>query len=284
MATNSVNKTLIIPQVYSTLVREKISNKVIVAQAADVDTTLIGQPGETIGYPKWKYIGDASDIAVGTAMDSTMLEQTTEYATIKMIAPKGVKVADYDNAVAMGNAIEEGASQQAVAISKKIDKDILAEARKTPLKSALATANTVTFDEMNAMLLTFGEDANKDDFAFIALHSTFVPSLLRMDGFVDATKTFNAEGNGVQINNLLGYFRGIPIVVSDACYDTTAQEGFILAIKKGALKIVEKETPFVEVDRDASTRTSVVYTSQFYTAYLYADDGVCLAQKTLPSA
>ena len=284
MATNAVNKQTIIPEVYSALVREKIANKVIVSQAADIDTTLMGQPGETIGYAKWKFIGLAEDIQVGTPMESTMLEQATEYAQIKMIAPKGVKVNDYDNAVSMGNAIEEGASQQAVAIAKKIDKDIIAEARKTPLKSALAAKNTVTFDEMNGMLLTFGEDANKDDFAFIAVHSMFVPSLLTMDGFVDATKTFNAEGNGVQVNNLLGYFRGIPVVVSDACYDATAQEGFILAIKKGALKIVEKEVPFVETARDASTRTTTVYTSQYYTAYLYADDGVCLAQKTLPTA
>ena len=283
MATNAVNKNVIIPEVYAELVREKIANKIIVSQAAEIDTTLMGKPGEVLQFPKWKYIGDASDIAVGTAMDTTMLEQSTTSAQIKMIAPKGVKVNDYDNAVAMGNAVEEGASQQAVAIARKIDKDVIAEARKTPLQKDLATKNAVTFEELNGALLCFGEDCNVDEFAFIAVHSSFVPSLLTMDGFVDATKTFNKDGNGVQMNNVLGYFRGIAVVVSDACYDATNAEGFILIIKKGALKIVEKETVFVETDRDAATRTTTVYTSQYYTAFLADDSKVVLAQKVLPA-
>lgn len=283
MATNAVNKNVIVPEVYAELVREKIDNKIIVSQAAEIDTTLMGKAGETLTFPKWKYIGDASDIAVGAPMDTTMLEQSQTSATIKMIAPKGVKVNDYDNAVAMGNAIEEGASQQAVAIARKIDKDVIAEARKTPLQKKIGAKDVVTFEELNAALLVFGEDCNVDEFAFIALHSNFVPSLLGMAGFVDATMTFNKEGNGIQLNNVIGYFRGIPVVVSDACYDTTNAEGFILIIKKGALKIVEKETVFVETDRDAATRTTTVYTSQYFTAFLADDSKVVLAQTVLPT-
>ena len=131
---NTVNKKVIVPEVYAELVREKIANKIIISQAADIDTTLMGQPGETLTFPKWKYIGDASDITIGTAMDTTQLEQTSVSATVKMIAPKGVKVNDYDDAVAFGNAVEEGATQQAIGIAKKIDEDLIAEARKTPIR------------------------------------------------------------------------------------------------------------------------------------------------------
>jgi len=104
-----------------------------------------------------------------------------------------------------------------------------------------------------------------------------------MDGFVDATKTFTQEGSGIQLNNVLGYFRGIAVVTSDRLYDTTNQEGFILAIKKESLGLIPKEVPFTEVARDASTRTNTIFTSQYYAMALINDAGVVLAQTVLPT-
>ena len=285
-STNAVNKNVIIPEVYSELVREKISGKVVVSQFADVKGDLIGKPGETINFDAWQYIGDASDIAVGTAMDTANMKQSTKSATIKMVAPKGIKVNDYDNEVAFGNAIDEAASQQAVAIARKQDTDFIADAYKTPLKNALATDGVITFDELVAMLGQFGDDANTEDMACIAIHSVYRASFLKMDGFVDATKTFNAQGNGVQSNNCIGYFLGIPVVVTDRLINTTGAvtEHFVLLIKKHALAIVPKEVPFVETARDASTRTTTIFTSQYYATCLVDDAGIVLGKKTLPTA
>ena len=117
-STNAVNKNVIIPEVYSELVREKISGKVVVSQFADVKGDLIGKPGESIIFDSWNYQGDAEDIEVGKAIPTASMKQSTKSATIKMVAPKGIKVNDYDNEVAFGNAIDEAASQQAVAIAK----------------------------------------------------------------------------------------------------------------------------------------------------------------------
>ncbi len=277
---NAVNKNVIIPEVYSDVVNQKIKGKVVISQSADVLGDLIGQPGETLNMPSWVYSGDAKDITVGSAIPSSKLKQENRQATIKMVAPDGIAVNDYDDAVALGRALEKAAEFQAIGIARKIDTDLIDAACKTPLKSTLANDGQVTFDEMNSIIGMFGDDANAVDFSFIAIHSAFVPSFLAMDGFVSAEITHTADGNGIMLNNILGYFRGIPVVVTDRLYDTNKQEKFILAIKKHSLAIIPKESVFVEVARDASTRTSTIYTSQYYAVGLIDDSGIVLAKKT----
>lgn len=281
---NAVNKNVIIPEVYAGLVDEKIAGKVIIAQAAETIGDLMGQPGEIINLPAWLYTGDAKDIEVGSPIPTSKMKQSNRQATIKMVAPDGIAVNDYDDAVAFGRATEKAADFQATGIARKIDTDLINSAYKTPLKQVLATDGAVTFDEMNGILALYGDDCNASDFSFIAIHSAYVPSFLKMDGFVSAEMTHTADGNGILVNNQLGYFRGIPVVVSDRLYDATSQEKFILTIKKGSLAIIPKETVHVELARDASTRTTTVYTSQYYAVGLVDDSGVVLAKKTLPSA
>lgn len=280
-STNAVNKNMIIPDVYAQLVMEKIAGKVMVSQAATILGDLQGKPGETITMPKWAYIGDAADIAVGTPMEATKMKQTSTQATIKMIAAPAIAVNDYDNEVELGSALDEASRQQAISIARKLDTDCINVALTSPLKSGLATKNEVTFDEMNAVLGLYGDDANATDFAFIAIHSAFIPSFLKMDGFVSKEKTFTADNSGIVLNNVLGYFRGIAVVVSDRCYDSTNTEGFILAIKKGSIGLIPKEAPFVEVARDASTRTNTIYCSEYYAVALTDDSGIVVAKKVI---
>lgn len=287
---NAVNKNIIIPQVYASLVDEKIAGKVVISQAAEVLGDLMGQPGETLNMPAWIYPGDATDIAVGTAIPSDKLKQSNRQATIKMVAPKGIAVNDYDDAVAFGRALEKAADFQATGIARKIDTDLIDAAYGTPLKYQLANDGKITFDEANGILSLYGDDANASDFSFVAVHSAFVPSFLGMDGFVSAEKTFTKEGNGIILNNILGYFRGIPVVITDRLIKTTGSgstastEKFILAIKKGSLGLIPKETVHVELARDASTRTTTIYSSQYYAVGLIDDSGIVLAKKTLPTA
>ena len=285
-STNAVNKNVIIPQIYASLVDQSIKGKVVIAQAATRIGTLMGQVGETINFPSWVYNLEAKDIVPGHAIPTTALKQDNRQATIRMIAPDGVAVNDYDDAVAFGNALQKAVDFQATAIARKIDADLIADAYKTPLKFKLATDGEVTFDEMNGVLALYGDDANANDFQFIAIHSAYIPSFLKMDGFVSVELTHTADGNGVLMNNQLGYFRGIPVVVTDRLINTSGSvtEKFILAVKKGSLAIVPKESAHVEVARDASTRTSTVYTSQYLATCLVDDSGIVLAKKTLPTA
>lgn len=277
----TINTKLIVPEVYAELVREKITGKCKVAQFAVTKGNLMGQAGETVKFPAYKYVGDASDWTIGTAMTAGELEQTTTSATIKAIAAPGVNVYDYDDEVAMGNQINEAASQQAVSIARKMDTDAIDACLTSPLKKKLAAKNTVTQDELIAMLGLYGDDRDSADFDAIVIHSAFAPSFYAMDMFVSREKTMTRDGNGISVNGIIGYFLDIPVVLSDRLYDTTSQEGFILMMKKNALSLLPKESPFTEVARDASKRLSTIYTSDFYALALTDDTAVVYAKNVI---
>ena len=130
----TINTNVIVPEVYSALVREKVKGKVKVAQFLVNLGDLHGKVGETIHFPKWGYIGDGKDWNINTPMDVTQMKQTQTSATIKAIQAPAVKVADYDNEVELGNAIEEAAEQQSISIGRKYDTDAIACALTSPLK------------------------------------------------------------------------------------------------------------------------------------------------------
>lgn len=281
---STINTNVIVPDVYASLVREKIAGKVKVAQFLVNLGDLHGKVGETLTMPKWAYIGDAKDWDISTPMDVTQMKQTSTTATIKAIQAPAVKVADYDNEVELGNAIEEAASQQAVAIARKYDTDAIACALESPLKYKLATKNAVTQDEIISILGLYGDDRDSADFDAIVIHSAFAPSFYAMDMFTSREKTMAKDGNGIAVNGCIGYFLDVPVVLSDRLYDATNQEGFILVMKKNAISIIPKENPFAEASRDASLRQTTIYLSQFLAMALTDDTAVVFAKTVLPTA
>lgn len=278
---NTINKQVIVPEVYASLVREKIAGKVKVAQFLVKLGDLHGKVGETLSMPKWSYIGDAKDWDINTPMDVTQMKQTSTHATIKAIKAPAVKVADYDDEVELGNAIEEASNQQALGIARKYDTDAIACALTSPLKYQLATKNTVTQDELIAILGLYGDDRDSADFDAIVVHSSFAPSFYKMDMFVKKDLTMTADGNGIAVNSQIGTFLNIPVVLSDRLYDATNQEGFILVMKKNAISIIPKENPFAEASRDASLRQTTIYLSQFYAMALTDDEAIVFAKTVL---
>lgn len=282
-ANNSINKNLIVPEVYSGLVREKIAGKVIVSQFAETDTTLVGTPGETLVFPQWKFIGIAADHTPGTKMDTTKLKQSEARATIKMVAAPGIEIEDSDNLVAWGNQMNEGVAQQAISMALKLDDDCIDALLTAPVTSALAKDGEVTFDELVEAEGLFGDDFNVDDVDAIIIHSCYKKSFINMNGFVNKDLTY-VDGNnaGVQRNNCIGSFMGVPVVVTDRLLRNNKHP--IIILKKGALKIISKEAPFVETARDASLRSTKVYCSDFYAVALMKEDAVVVMKYTAPNS
>ena len=278
---NTINTNVIVPEVYAQLVRDKIAGKCKVAQFLVNLGDLHGKVGETIWFPKYSYNGDAKDWNINTPMDVTQMKQTKTSATIKAIQAPAVKVADYDNEVELGNAIEEASNQQAIGVARKYDTDAIACALTSPLKYQLATKNVVTQDEMIAILGLYGDDRDSADFDAIVVSSLFAPSFYKMDMFTSRERTMTKDGNGITVNGVIGEFLGIPVVLSDRLYDATNQEGFILVMKKNAISIIPKENPFAETSRDASLRQTIIYLSQFYAMALTDDTAIVFAKTVL---
>ena len=279
---NTINKNVIVPEVYAQLVRDKIKGKCKVAQFLVNLGDLHGKIGEVIKFPKYSYIGDGKDWNPNTPMDVTQMKQTETSATIKAIQAPAVKVADYDDEVELGNAIEEASNQQAIAVGRKYDTDAIACALTSPLKYKLGAKNTVTQDEMIAILGLYGDDRDSADFDAIVVSSLFAPSFYKMDMFTSRERTMTKDGNGIAINGCIGYFLDIPVVLSDRLYDSTNTEGFILVMKKNAISIIPKENPFAETSRDAGLRQTTIYLSQFYAMALTDDTAIVVAKTVLP--
>jgi hypothetical protein len=278
---NTINQNVIVPDVYAALVRERIHGKCKVAQFLVTLGDLHGKVGEVLTMPSWSYIGESKDWDISKPMDVTQMKQTSTTATVKAIQAPAVNVADYDDEVEMGNAIDEAANQQAISVARKYDTDAIACALESPLKYKLAAKDTVTQEELISILGLYGDERDSADFDAIVIHSSFAPSFYKMDMFVSRELTMTKDGNGIAVNGQIGTFLDIPVVLSDRLYDTTNQEGFILVMKKNAISIIPKESPFAETARDASLRRTTIYLSQFYAMALTDDEAIVYAKTVI---
>lgn len=273
---------LIVPEIYAGLVREKFEGKIKIAGlATNLGFLKNSNVGESVTFPKFKTIGDANEVVKGTASPISELEQTSSQATIKMI-DKIVRVYDIDDMTALGNHIEEASNQQAIVFARKLDKDLVAEALTSPLKSATAGATAITATEINAGLQLFGDEQDTEEMAGIVVNSLLASSFYNMQEFITATRTDVAMGNGIVRSGVIGYFRGIPVYMADhGTYDSTKSECTSFIIKKNALAFMEKRGIGIKEEREEKLHASDLIGSYIYACKLINDDGVIVLRKTI---
>ena len=153
MAMTSI-QDLVNPKVMADMISAKIEKKIVVAPFAKVDDTLVGVAGDTIVVPQYSYIGDASDVAEGDAVETTTLVTTTTEATIKK-AMKAVELSDEAVLSGYGNPIGETNNQLAAAIAAKVDNDAM-EALQTA-KTIYESSDAISYDGIIDAIDKFGE-------------------------------------------------------------------------------------------------------------------------------
>lgn len=273
---------LVKPEVYASLVREKIAGKVKILQLAkeleNIDE--FREVGETINFPVWKYVGDADTLAAKGTITPTELEQDDSQAVVTHIA-KGITVYDRENLTAIGNQLDEGAEQLAVAIARKLDNDLITEMNgEAVLKLPVAGATAVTEGELFDALGLFGDEQDTEEFSGIVINSRLMKSFYSMASFVSATNTMSVDGNGIPRNGLFGYFRGIPVFVSDkGTYDVNECVTYIL--KNGAIGYKTKRNILVEEERIASKKRTDIFADMLYAVKLLDVSGLVIVRKTI---
>ncbi|MBE6066189.1 MAG: hypothetical protein E7211_00595 [Clostridium lundense] len=273
---------LIVPEIYAGLVREKFEGRVKVANlATNLGVLKNTNIGESVTFPKFKTIGDATEVVKGTQSAIEELEQTSSQATIKMI-DKIVRVYDIDDMTALGNHLDEAGKQQAIVFARKLDKDLVAEALTSPLKSATVGANTITATEINSALSLFGDEQDTEDMAGIVVNSLLASSFYNMTEFVSAGRTDVAQGNGIVSNGVIGLFRGIPVYMADhGTYDSVKSECVSFIIKKNALAFMEKRAIDIVEEREEKLHASDIVGAYTYACKLIDDAGVVVVRKTI---
>ncbi|MBP0456246.1 N4-gp56 family major capsid protein [Streptomyces montanisoli] len=277
---------LIVPEVWGDMAQARFTGaaRVLNSGAVQSDDTLVGQPGDTINFPKWGALGELDDLTEGEAMGTTAMTQSSSSATIKE-AGKAVEITDKALLTGLGDPRDEAQRQFGILAARKVDAALIAQAQSdesaqgggTPYTVTVAGASGVTakLGWVNAIvpaLATFGDDFDPAEFAGLFINSAQLAEVFADDQFINAASLGNATP---VTTGQVGAIAGMPVVVTDRI---TA--GKFLVMKNNALGALYKRRPLVETDRDILRRTTVITTNVHYAVKRLDDKAVCVGSLT----
>jgi len=250
-------ENMVDPEVMADMISAELDNKIRFAPLARVDKTLVGRPGSTITVPKFKYIGDAADVAEGEAIDVDLLETSTEEFTIKK-AGKGIEITDEAILSGLGDPIGEATKQLALSISNKVDDDVLEALDTTTLEYSGGTEWNL--DTISDAIDIFNDE---DDEPMVLLINSKDASKLRKALANDWDRASDL-GDNILVSGTYGGVLGAQVIRSNKL-----EEGTAYLVKAGALAIYMKRDVQVEDDRDIIKKTTVITADEHYGAHLY---------------
>lgn len=270
---------LIDPQVMAPMISAKIANAIVATPFAKIDTTLVGEPGSTITVPRYKYIGDAVDLAEGVTAEKTKLETASAQYTIKK-AVKQVELSDEAVLSGYGNPVGETNNQLALAIRSKIDNDVMDALKGAQVKYTATGA--ISYDNVVNAIDVFGEEENVPKVMFI--HPKQVTQLRKDPNFISNDK----YNNDVMMKGEIGIIANCRIVPTKKAID---DEGtyFLNPIVElrpeeqtgddtPAITIFLKRNLNLETQRELSNYTTLIGADQHYVASLTDESKVVVAK------
>lgn len=268
---------LIVPEVWADLAQARFTGavRVLTSGAVTTDDTLVGQPGDTINFPKWDTLGDLDDLTEGTAMSTTVMGQRSSEATIKE-AGKAVEITDKALLTGLGDPRDEAQRQFGILAARKVDAALIAQAMAdetaqgggTPYSFTTAAGKTkfTWADAVVPALAKFGDEWEPSEFAGMYLNSAQQAEAMADPQFIDASKL--GADTAVRTGQV-GVIAGVPVFVTNRI-----AAGKFLLLKNGSLGALYKRRPIVETDRDILKRTTVITTNVHYAVKRLDDKGV----------
>ena len=271
MATTQFSN-MINPEVMSEMISAKVAKKIAVIPFAKVDTTLVGQAGNTITIPVFGYIGDAADVAEGTSIGASALTTTHKQFTIKKVA-KGVDITDEAILSGYGDPVGEANRQLIMAIAQKVDQDAI-DALDGAAKY-MSSGYKISYAGIVDAIDLFEEEYNSEKVIFV--HPKQVSQLRKDADFTSADKYVN--GNYIAMNGEIGKIANCRVVVSKRVKENTDNTTYINPIVKltydaeteqetPALTIFLKRNVMVETSRDIDKQINMIRASENYVVAL----------------
>jgi N4-gp56 family major capsid protein len=257
MAQGTTTKsTQIVPEVLKPMMQAELDKKLRFAQFADIDSTLVGQPGDTLTFPAFVYSGDATVVPEGQKIPVDKIETNRREAKIHKIG-KGTDITDEALLSGYGDPQGEAVRQHGLAIANKVDNDVLEALRGTKLT---VSGDIGTLAGLEAAIDTFDDEDLEPMVLFINPKDAGKLRSSASDNFTRATEL----GDNIIVKGAFGEALGAVIVRSKKL-----DEGEAILAKRGAVKLITKRDFFLETDRDPSTKTTALYSDKHYVAYLY---------------
>ena len=259
MAT-TMKANMIIPEVLADYVESKLTDKSVFAPLADIDTTLVGQGGDTITFPKYAYIGKA-DVTnengqiIPVALNTSSVKKTVHKLT------KAVQITDEARMSAYGDPMAEAAAQLAKAIDDKTDDEFLAEMEGATL--VVGNLTPISSDNIIDALAAFGED--EDGAKALILSPTDLATLRKDDDYINKSDI----ATDILIRGASGMLWGCQLINTNRLKpgaSATHRDCYI--VKPGALALILKRGVMVETEREPDYQRDTVYASKHYVPYL----------------
>ena len=270
---------LIDPEVMAPMISAKITSAIVATPFAKIDTTLVGQPGSTITVPKYKYIGDAEDLAEGVTADKTKLETSSEPYKIKK-AVKQVELTDEAVLSGYGNPVGETNSQLAKAIASKVDNDVMDALKGAQLTKTFE--NAISYDNIVDAIDVLAEEENVEKVMFIHPHQ--VSELRKDENFISNDK----YNNNVIMRGEIGMVANTRIVPSKKAINEAGTQYLnpIVELRPetqtgdetAAVTIFLKRNVNLETQRELGNYTTLIGADEHYVAALTDESKVVVAK------
>lgn len=253
---------IVIPEVIAGLVETKLGDNITLLPITEQDNNLVGKPGDTLKFPAYTYIGDATTVNENSIIYPGKLEANTVPATVVKYA-KGVSVTDEAKLSGYGDPIGEAAKQLARSIDQGVDNALFAALNGVNINRKWVNS-TLSADNVADALVLFGEDVTGPK---ILLTDAAGFAQLRKDGdYIRASDM----GQRMITDEVVGEIWGCQIIITNKVKtNDTVKEKQHFIVKPGALKLINKRGTLVEVQREADYQRDNIFASKHCVAYLY---------------
>ena len=272
-------ENMVDPEVMAPMITAKLTEKIVATPFAKIDTTLVGRPGSTITIPRYKYIGEAEDVAEGVEAGVVKLETDTDEYSVKK-AMKAVTLTDEAILSGYGNPVGEANSQLGKAIADKIDNDVMDELKKAKLTYE---GTAISYDDVVDAIDKFNEEENVPKVMFI--HPKQVSELRKDANFISNDK----YPNNVIMRGEIGMIANTRIVATKKAINEAGTQ-FLNPIVQlraesqtgddelSAVTIFLKRSVNVETERHTLSRTTDISVDEHYIVALTDETKVVLAK------
>ena len=249
------------------MVEKKLHDLIRFSPLAEVDNTLIGQPGSTLTLPSYSYIGDAEVLGEGSTLTPVALQTASVSVTVQKIA-RGVSLSDEAILSGYGDPFGQAATQIATAIANKEDNQmlaVLAAISGTMVYQTSTSTTAIAPADISAALELFGEDIDVGEKVVVVSPGLYT-KIRNTTAWLPASE-ISADR---LIKGAVGEIYGCQIIVSNKLKDADhdySEEAYI--VKPGALRLIMKRGTLIENDRNILDFTNVITGSKHFVCYLY---------------
>lgn len=248
---------LIDPEVIGRRLEAKLTKAMKFAPLAQVDTTLVGRPGDTLSFPAWTYIGKATVTAEGQPITINQLTASTTPVTVKKVG-NGVELTDEAVLSGYGDPVGEATNQLAVSVADALDDELVAVLNgNTSNTHTVAATGTVDADDIADALVNFGEDIDGEK--VVLVNPADYKVLRKSQSWLPASE-IAAE---ILVKGAVGEVAGCQVIVTERLAAGTAH-----IVKPGAVAIILKRDTMIESDRDIINKSTVMTVDKHFAAYL----------------